>query len=36
MTTEIIPRPKRKDPYYFDIRNKETGSVARYYFNLRN
>ncbi|WP_315929022.1 hypothetical protein [Mesorhizobium sp. SP-1A] len=35
-TTEIIPRTRRKDPYYFDIRNKGIGSVARYYFNLRH
>ncbi|CAM5287534.1 hypothetical protein ATER59S_00487 [Aquamicrobium terrae] len=33
--TEIIPRPQRKDPYYFDIRDNATGRVARYYFNLR-
>ena len=35
-TTEIIPRPRRKNPYYFDIRSKETGNVARYYFSLRH
>lgn len=35
-TTEIIPRPRRKDPYYFDIRNKDSGKVSRYYFNLKH
>ena len=35
-TTEIIARPRRKDSYYFDIRNKETGKNTRYYFNLRH
>jgi hypothetical protein len=35
-TTEIIARPRRKDPYYFDIRDKETGKNTRYYFNLRH
>lgn len=35
-TTEITPRPRRKDPYYFDIRNKVTGNVERYHFNLRH
>jgi len=34
-TTEVMPRPRRKDPYYFDIRNRVTGDVERYYFYLR-
>jgi len=33
-TTEIIARPRRKDPYYFDIRDEESGSITRVYFNL--
>jgi len=33
-TTEIIARPRREDPYYFDIRDNETSNIARYYFNL--
>ncbi|MCX8571102.1 hypothetical protein [Aminobacter sp. MET-1] len=35
-TTTTFPRAKRKDPYYFDIRNKETGKISRHYFNLRH
>ncbi|MCO5067034.1 MAG: hypothetical protein M9924_21950 [Rhizobiaceae bacterium] len=31
-----IPRPRRPDPWYFDIRNKDTGKVQRFFFNLRH
>ena len=34
--TQVILRPRRKDPYYFDIRNKESGKASRYYFNLEH
>ncbi|QCM13753.1 hypothetical protein CFBP6625_25440 (plasmid) [Agrobacterium tumefaciens] len=33
-TGEIVPRPIRQDPYYFDIRNSE-GQSNRHWFNLR-
>ena len=34
-TTQFMPRTLRKDPYYFDIRDKDTGDASRFYFNLR-
>ena len=35
-TTQFIPRVLRKDPYYFDIRNRDAGNTSRFYFNLRH
>ncbi|WP_147307466.1 hypothetical protein [Mesorhizobium denitrificans] len=35
-TTEIIPRPRRRNPYYFDIRNEGAANFKRVYFNLRH
>jgi hypothetical protein len=35
-TTQTFARPERKDPYYFDIRDKQTGKVSRHYFNLNH
>ncbi|RWG15723.1 MAG: hypothetical protein EOQ55_22110 [Mesorhizobium sp.] len=32
--TISMPRPSRRDPYYFDISAKD-GSVSRHWFNLR-
>jgi hypothetical protein len=30
-----VPRPRRADPYFFDIKNPDTGKRDRFYFNLR-
>jgi hypothetical protein len=35
-TTQVIPRLHRKDPYYFDILDKGSGKLSRYYFTLRH
>lgn len=36
MQTQTMARALRKDPYYFDIRNKETGTASRHWFNLNH
>lgn len=36
MQTQTMKRALRKDPFYFDIRDKETGAVSRYWFNLNH
>lgn len=33
--TQSIQRPRRSDPYYFDIMNSAKGAKERFFFNLR-
>jgi hypothetical protein len=33
--TEFMPRPLRRDPYYFDMKEEISGQITRFWFNLR-
>jgi hypothetical protein len=32
--TEYIPRPRKADPFYFDIKSEESEAIERHWFNL--
>jgi hypothetical protein len=34
--TEFMQRPLRRDPYYFELKEDNSGQITRFWFNLQN